>query len=493
MRKLKVAIYVAGITAAAACAVPWYLGMRTEQTMREEMRAFAAEKHAAANVTFLQYERGWFSSVAVTRVALTPHSSSSLDIRHDITHVPDPRTGWVRIHSIPVWTGRTKQQFNYLFSGQPAVAVDTVVMFSGDRVASFTSPAFSKPLQEADGSVLTWGGMRGVLKIDRNAHVDVSITVPEVGLETSGTTIIAKQLAVEAAWDMRGSAVEWQGETKAALGELAFSGAGQEARVAAASGVIYQRTRGEHLSMGYTLRLGSGTATRPGLQPESFESAVLDMEFDRIDKKALTRYLTDLSNAERLRLAPQEQQRLAQQLAQDFFADVLRGSPVLRLKQFGVHMPNGAVSAHATMSFDGSALSQARLSPDLWTRLNAKGVLTVSATLLRAQLHNRARSQASAALLAQGTPNTEENIGAWAEQMTETQLKALMQLGLLRTNGADFIIEAQLAAGQILINGQPLNGLLNNMLMPTPPATDREELPETEAAKPVSMGHIARR
>jgi uncharacterized protein YdgA (DUF945 family) len=93
--------------------------------------------------------------------------------------------------------------------------------------------------------------------------------------------------------------------------------------------------------------------------------------------------------------------------------------------------------------------------------------------------------------MAQGTPNTEENIRALAEQLTETQLKMLMQIGLLRTNGADFVIEAQLAAGQFLINGQPVNELLGNMVPLPTPAVDPDALPETEVRAPASEARVA--
>ena len=42
------------------------------------------------------------------RVALKVEPGLYLDVRHEISHLPDPRAGWVQVRSVPQWSGPVK-------------------------------------------------------------------------------------------------------------------------------------------------------------------------------------------------------------------------------------------------------------------------------------------------------------------------------------------------------------------------------------------------
>ena len=75
MNKLALVAVPVAILAAAACALPWYLGMQTEQAMRAEVSKMASSAQFPLNVTFMRYDRGWLSSTAVTRLTLKAEPS----------------------------------------------------------------------------------------------------------------------------------------------------------------------------------------------------------------------------------------------------------------------------------------------------------------------------------------------------------------------------------------------------------------------------------
>jgi hypothetical protein len=149
---------------------------------------------------------------------------------------------------------------------------------------------------------------------------------------------------------------------------------------------------------------------------------------------------------------------------------------VIRLKKLGVETPSGAVSAQATVSFDGSNLGEVRFAPELLSRLQAKGNVEIAASLLRSQLQRKVRPQVEVALVQQGAQSTEENIKAVSEKLTDAQLKSLTDSGLLRSSGTNFTVEAEFAAGQMLVNGQPASQLFGTILAP-PPAVERPVRP----------------
>ncbi len=492
MNKLALVAVPAGILAATACALPWYLGTQTEQAMRAEVSKLAGSAQFPLNVTFMRYDRGWLSSAAVTRFTLKAEPSLFLDVRHEISHLPQPRTGWVRVRSVPQWNGELKAVLDHYFSGQPALTVDSVFGFDGRGKTTFSSPAFNQPLHAAPGAKLSWGGMQGTISLGADERLVASATAPHLTLQGGDTQAGLKTLKFDASWEMHGPAADWQGETRVALAELRFSGPRDQVAMKDLSGAAYQRSKGESVLLGYALRVGAGSSAKVGETENSFSNAVLDLEFDQINKKALAKYLDDVRAGEQLAAPPSG---FVSQTVLDLAAELLRGSPVIRLKKLGLETPSGAVSAQATVSFDGSNLAELRFSPELLSRLQARGNVEIAASLLRAQLQRKVRPQVEVALVQQGAQSTEENIRALSEKLTDAQLKSLTDTGILRASGTNFTVEAELASGQVLVNGQPANQLFGAILAPSPPTAERPprpSRPELQAgitpSHPISLG-----
>ena len=453
------------ILAAAAAAVPWYLGAQHEHAMRAEVSKLSSRAQFPLNVTVTHYDRGWLSSAAVVRLTLKAEPSVYLDVRQEISQWPDPRAGWVRVRSLPQWDGPAKAVLDYYFGGQPALTVDSVVGFDGSGKTTFSSPAFSKPSQHDPAAKVSWGGLQGTMLLGADQRWVASATMPHLAVEGGDTQGGIKTLKFDASWDLRGTAADWQGETKLALAEFRFSGPREQVAMRDVSGAAYQRSTGDNVSLGYVLSVGEGSSARAGEAGDSFSNAVLDLEFDQISKKALAKYLDDLGNTEHL--AAQDQQ--ATQMMMDLAAELLRGSPVIRLKKLGVETPSGAVSAQATVSFDGTNLADTRFSPELLNWLKAKANVEIATGLLRSQLQRKARPQVEVVLQQQGAQRTEENIQALSDKLTEAQLKNLTDNGILRLNGASFTVEAELAGGQVTVNGQPANRLFGGIMAPQIP------------------------
>ena len=100
--------------------------------------------------------------------------------------------------------------------------------------------------------------------------------------------------------------------------------------------------------------------------------------------------------------------------------------------------------------------------------MQAKGNVEIAASLLRSQLQRKVRPQVEVALEQQGAQSTEENVKAVSEKLTDAQIKSLTDTGVLRPNGTNFTVEAEFAAGQVLVNGQPASQLFGAILAPSP-------------------------
>jgi uncharacterized protein YdgA (DUF945 family) len=478
------------VIAAAAGAGPWYAGMRAEQALRANAESFGTDKQSPLAISYTRFERGWRNSRAVTRVALKADPAVYFDVQHEISHMPD-RESWMRVRSVPQISGAMKANLDYYFGGQAPLVIDTVIGYDGSRVTQFTSPAFSKPLHQRPETTVSWGGLHGQLRVDAGDRWVGSATLPSLVVEGGDTQMILTGMKIDGAWTVHGAAIDWEGETKVGVAECKFITPLQQFAIRDFGVAGYQRSKGNSVTLGYALRIGSGSAVEAGAAGQTINNLVLELELDKLDKPALAKYLSDLSNAEKLIVAPEVRTRLAAQLVMNLAGELLRGSPEMRIKQVGVETPAGSVLAHATVSFDGTNLPAAAFSPEMLSRIKAKADVKMSGTLLRTQLQQQLRSKVEVALRQQGGIGTEENIRAMSEKATEEQLKGFTDAGLLRASGPDFTIEAEFAQGRILVNGMPANQLFGGMFAAPAPALPQEKPPEHEAAAPARYAPLA--
>jgi len=464
------------VLGAAAAAIPWYAGNQYERAVRAEVSEMSRLPQLPLNVTLVRYSRGWLSSEAVVRFTLKAQPNLFLDLRQQVSQWPDPNAGWLRVRSLPEWSGPVKAAFDYYFDGKPALSFDSVIGFDGRAKTTLTSPAFKKPSQYDPAAMVSWGGLQGTLLEGADRQWTIHAAAPHLQVEGGEAAGGMKALTFDTKWGADAATADWQGEAKLALAELHFSGAHERLELKDMSWATFQRSSGENVSLGYALRVGQGSSAKAGETTDSFSNAVLELEFDQISKKALTKYIEGMRSAQQV---GSTQDHLAADKMLDLFAELLRGSPVVRLKQLGVETPSGAVSAQATITFDGSNLTDVHLSPDLLGRLQGKGHVDIASSLLRSQLQRKTRPQVEVALQQQGAQRNEENVRALSEKLTEAQLKSLTDNGILRLNGTNFTLEAELAGGQVLLNGQPASQVFGELIGPALP---REQ--PTRASRP---------
>src|SRR5690242_13197692 len=261
MKAGKLVAVFAGVLASAACAAPWYNGMRVEQSMRQYLEERNAEKQSPFAMTTVSFNHSWLSSEAVTRVALKADPSVHFDVHHHIAQVPD-RMGWVRVHSVPQWPKEMKAELDYYFSGQPPLAIDTLVDYEGRHVSQLYSPPFNKPLHQHPEATVAWGGLQGTISVDPESHWQGSVSMPSVGIEGGGHQASAEGIKVELKWDTRGAAMDWQGETKIGMDEFRYSAALQQLTLKDFAGGFSQRSAGTDVQFGYVLRVGSVSAMK---------------------------------------------------------------------------------------------------------------------------------------------------------------------------------------------------------------------------------------
>jgi uncharacterized protein YdgA (DUF945 family) len=467
MKKLAISLaVVAALAAAAGAAVPWYVGMETEKYFHAQLNESILGPDASVTLKMVQYDRGWLGATAVQRFALKADPSVQFDIRHEINHIPDPNSGWVTVRSTPRWPKEVQAAADYYFGNQPALTLDSALSFEGQITTRVTSPSFSKPMLKSPATKVTWGGAGGTLAFSEGGIVRIKLQAPTVGVDSPGGSVKVSNSALDGNWVVNGPGIDWHGDTSMSIGQIAMSGPLGKGSVSAVRAAFSQRDQGQTVQVGYSLNIGKGEATGAGQSGVAFSNAVFDIELDKLDKKAIAKYVQDSNNAQAAKIGGPAREQLALQLTMGLMTDLLKGSPVLRVKKLGVETPAGAIAGSATVSFDGSELGQPTMPMEWLQRVTFNGSAEVSRALLKSMMQGKMQAQATMMLSQNGTAADPAQLQQLVDKALEDQFKAWVAAGLVQDKGDKLVIQAALSKGKLLVNGQPGDHLMPPMLAP---------------------------
>jgi uncharacterized protein YdgA (DUF945 family) len=472
MNKLTIGAAALVLTgAAAAAAFPWYVGWKAEQRFAAEVSENAANQNSPVTVTLVTYRRGWLNSSATHRVALKIDPTVYFDVNHSVRHVPDPTRGFVVIESTPKWPKEVQAAADYYFGSKPAFAVQTVVRFDRSLGMTVESPAFSKPMLAQPSMKLTWGGATGTVSVHGGSKMDMALDLPRIALEGGGVTAEFAGMQVRGDWVVAGNQADWSGRTDLGVREISFNSPFGNGSLKGVETSVVQRNKGETVLVGYTLKVREGAAQSSSERPHAFRNAVLDVEFDRLDRKALAKYFDDVAGADQAQLAPDAYNHLVGHIALGMFGDLLKGSPEMRLKQVAVQTENGHMSGSAVLAFNGKGFAVQSGVPahpaELLSRVKFTGSAELSTSLLQAWMAGDAREQALSVLTAQGASFEESQLQSLAQEMVHQQLAALEATGLLKAEGDKFVIRAEYDAGALTVNGVRNDQFLPPLVAPS--------------------------
>jgi hypothetical protein len=483
MKKLAISLAViAALAAAAGAAVPWYVGMETEKYFQSQLNEALLGTNSSVTVKMVQYDRGWLGATAVQRVALKADPSVQFDIHHQIDHLPDPSTGWLKVHSTPRWPKDVQAGADYYFGNQPALTLDSVLDFDGHLTTTLASPAFSKPMLKSPDTTVSWGGASGTLAFAQGGKMQVKLQAPSVGVSNAGMNLQIANSVVEANWVLLGAETDWHGDSSLSIANISVASPVGKGSLSGLQALVSQRDQGETIQVGYVLKVGKGEATGAGQSAMAFSNAVLDVEVDRLDKKAIAKYMQDLHNAQAAKVSQDAMNRLAVQLGMSLMTDLLKGSPVLRIKQLGVETGAGAIAGNATISFDGKELGQPSMPMEWLQRVSFNGTGEISRGLLKSMMQSKMQAQAATLFEQNGTPADPAQIQQLVDRALEDQFKTWGAAGLVQDKGDKLAIQAELSQGKLLVNGRPGDHLMPPVMM-APPAPRPAALraPEEEA------------
>jgi uncharacterized protein YdgA (DUF945 family) len=472
---------VVGVLVMICGVAPYGFGVRTEQTLTTLVQL--AEDVLAMPVYTTRYTRGWFSSTAVTWLALPPEIAEALrtyvpfvltpaaraeglTIMHRILHGPFPialRSGGTT-SLLPVQTILTSE----LVPGVPGVSRDgrqatrpilqvyTTVFLHGAGQGHVFMPAFTFAPAAQPETNIVWDGLQGDVVVDAQGH-HVTGAFQAPGLQLVGRD---KKFALHDAVMRTDVSTERRhvsrSDTFVRVGSVALTprtdtqatwavtGAELRATTVTASGTL-QAVADVQLE---TLRLADA----------SYGSGTSHLELRRLHLPALVRLLQALRAVQQAEPDPASlwlRLLLSDSLAR-LLSECARSSPEFSLTGVSLHTTDGEIRASVQVRVDGNR----RLVPGYLAQLlqtievEAEGEAPASwvrATAI-AQVRRaiRMRSRLAALLPAPA-------LDMLATTITDQQLRSLVEQAYLVLDGNLYKSKMRYTRGQLLVHGKPVD------------------------------------
>jgi uncharacterized protein YdgA (DUF945 family) len=460
MKKALIALGVlVAVLGAVAAAVPWYVGDQAQQSMNEWVAKANAAPDATYTISIVSYDRGWRRSTAVMRVAARGDAHLAIDLRHRLRHGPDPSFGWLAAELTPAFEGELRAALQPFFGDEPAFSVASQQDFDGVWHMTIASPAFDKPLKSGGSATLAWGGASGTGTITPDGRVVLAVTAPRLALTAADGSFEIAGLKLESDGVFASFDALWTGKTTLGFKEIKGAGGAGEVAVQNASLVASQKDQGATVNVGFAFKVGALRWAGEGPQPRTASDIGWEVELDQLDKQAITKYTRSVRDLQTRGLPPAALVEAFQGAVMQLATDLLKGSPVLRLKRVRFTTADGAFAAEGALSFQGADAKAPVVFPDALQRAKFKGSAKVGRRLLQTAIAERSRDEAKVQLESRGYDASDESLKLAADKVAEVRIQALEQAGIVRAEGADVAVEAAWEKGELTINGKPAEGL----------------------------------
>jgi uncharacterized protein YdgA (DUF945 family) len=457
MKKILIALgALVAVLAAVAAGAPWYVGRQAENDLNDWIAKANAAPSATYALSVARYARGWRQSSAVLRVAARVDSKRFVELHQRVRHGPDPDFGWLAVEVTPAPEGELHAALQRFFGDEPALTVASQQGFDGVWKMTIASPKFEKPLTSGKAATLAWSGASGTGTITPDGRVVFAVTAPRLALTAADGAFEIAGLELDSDGVFASFDTLWSGRVTLGFKEVTGTGGAGGVAMRNASLAATQSDEGATVALGFALKVGTLSWAADGPEQRTASDIVWETELERLDKQALVKYSKAIAAIQTGGLQPVAVAQAAQAAVLQLAGDLLKGSPVLRIKRVGFTTADGQFAAAAALSFEGAAPAAL---PDALQRAKFNGSAKVARRLLQSVIAERSRDAARLHLESRGYDASDQSLELAADRVAETRIQGFEQAGLVRAEGSDVAIDAAWEKGALTINGKPIEGL----------------------------------
>lgn len=456
MKKSVVIGGVVVILAAGAAALPFYTGVKAEQSVRADHEMMAQEiLFPGLEIALADYQRGWLAAEATTTITFAPEAGGEpliLEVHHHISHLPSLTDAAIAsVTSELVLPAKWRADADRVLNGQAPLTVVSRIGLTGTESATISSPAFKTTL-EGGAVTLEWKGLQGSGSENRdNSHMTANLTMP--GLYVSGAQGNFTLNEIRYDLDMeRGSYDMWFGKSNASLKSLQFSSTdASDTHQLAINNVRFnteQKERGTVTDGNGVVQVGKST-----FDDMTLDSAVYDFEFRNIDTKTMH----DIQSAIQHSYAGGDPSQLGAVMLGAVPA-LLKAKPEINIRRLELTSSLGNFIGKLHLAFVGEWNDSMAGNPlAVVAMLNADLDLAMSKSLLLAITQSQMRSTMVALAQMQGEALSDAEIEAMASERAAQQLEMMEANGYLEPTEQGYATKLHFEKGQLTINGKAAN------------------------------------
>ena len=447
MKKLAMGVLCAGALAiAGALGTSYYTGGRIQQAFEQTADTWSSEDGFAVRV--LEYQRGLVTAHAQTLWSFADAENTyDIVVTHDIVHGPWPLGRAGKVVSRFVLPEDSEPELVEALQDRAPLEWVTLVGWQGNTTHAMTSPHFTAHF--ADGSTLTWGGLKADWTLSAEQHAaQGQVRMPVLRLKSEDGSRMDLEDA-ELAFDSRipeGHSF-WDGPASFKLGLLSVLNPGDDSAFKIQQLQMDSTTRlqDQSVDMGLDTRMAK-------LETPTYSASelVASVQLKRIDATWLDEWMRWAQGN-----GAAEDQGIALLRS---LPTLLAGKPEFAITRLGMQTPDGPAELSARLAYVGQQPEAFNPATDIEGQFKALLPQPMLVQLLDAKV----RSDYLTLLEQLGQEMSEEQLQAAVNDGVVKRMKTLLSQGVVEKRGDALEATLEFSQGSFKLNGrpQPLQHLL---------------------------------
>ncbi|UOO81197.1 YdgA family protein [Uruburuella testudinis] len=528
MKKLLITVSAIVLLALAATftGLPYYLGIKAEQSLAEQQQLLAQSN--LLTIESHRYERGWFSATETTVIRLKPTLLHNIRpylpenlktvLNEPITLVSRVRHGPFAGSLTPV-RAQIDTEFQYrpeaakvlarFFGDQAPVSMRNTVYLSGNGTIDLAVPAFD--YEELSGIALDWKGLSG--------HTDYSSGFNNYTHEYTAPALHIKLADQgDAAFENLHIRTETtDGKNRLALGNSSFKL--DKFSMQWKQGVDYNVKLNELVNLVTNLQIGAFINPTGTIAPanivvdklqfdthtgeegkwinsegrfqfenltygdEQYGPLDINIAAEHLDAQGLLAIKNKLAELTSKEMSEEQIRRELLQTAKTDAAGLFTQNPVLKVKTFSFKMPEGTVDVKGQLSFNNLNAADMNDFAAMIRKTQAQFDMNIPQKLLEKLAINQAGSlfSVNAEDLAEGRASLDD-INETLRLMVDSTIQSMQREGYLTLNNGIVSTRIDLAGNSLQLNNKVFES------EPEPDFSETDMLPENTASEPAIFG-----
>ena len=467
---MRVVIVIIIVLVIAVVGMSYRFGMDTEYVYNDLIDQYT--ESGTLSVISRSYDRGILSSRARTVFAVKNMNKElvRLDETDTIYHGPIPvlaifkgKAGPAPVLSvldsqIKLVPAEGKGNAE-LFAKIPPIDVRTVISFGNKATADMSMPSFELDLEEGDK--LSWKGFTGRVDYDTNQFHSLS-DLESPGLEIDGEDSTLTITDIKAWSELSHPTPDAEyptGDVNFTVAKLDFlAKPGAKLKNLTITGIVFKGNNSEKgglLDSSHSMVFDELTFGSDKYGPGGYELSI-----SNIDSKSWKKLQTLINENRNAADSEELKARFTGELV-NLLPGFVSKSPRIELKKLSLETPGGKLEGYLGIYADGEGLENVDLAENpilMLAVLTADAGITVSKELFVSALTDYKKEEVLENMKAAGDdPPTDEELAELAAGAAEDEINILVSGDILVEKDDFYTIEATYKAGQVIINGQPID------------------------------------